>query len=65
MPSHEQLSSVRSRLGAIPRKRLVPTPERCFMCGRDIVAGQRYVKLMMGPAHVDCRPPHPEARSAR
>ncbi len=47
---------LRFGLGEIPRRRLVPTPERCFMCGRDILAGQRYVRQMMGPTHVECRP---------
>ena len=42
-------------LGAPPRKRLALTPERCSMCGQDIRAGQRYVRLMVGPTHIECR----------
>ena len=46
-------------LAALPRRRLALTPERCSACGQDIIASQRYVRLMVGPTHVECRPGTP------
>jgi hypothetical protein len=55
MRPHEK-PSVRWGLQALPRKRLTPTPEPCAVCREDIVAGQRYLRLSIGPVHAECRP---------
>ena len=56
MPETDRSLASRGPLGVLPRKRLALTPERCSMCGQDIRSGQRYVRLMVGPTHTECRP---------
>lgn len=61
MLSNDNLFPARQRLDGLPRRRLGSARERCLICGRSIDSGDRYVRSVNGPVHVDC---HPGERSA-